>query len=126
MHDIKAIRDDPAAFDRGWESRGLAPQTAELLKLDEHLRAAQTSLQAEQSRRNEVAKLVGQAKAKKDDAAANALIEEAERLRYRISVLDRRRALPRRSSSCAWSPCRTCQPPMCQPARTSTATSRSG
>ena len=88
MHDIKAIRDDPGAFDRAWASRGLGAQTAELLQLDERLRAAQTALQAAQGRRNEVAKLIGQAKAKKDDAAANALIEEAEQLRYRISVLD--------------------------------------
>ncbi len=88
MHDIKAIRDDPEAFDRAWASRGLAPQTAELLRLDAQLRAAQTELQAAQSRRNEVAKLTGQAKAKKDEAAANALIEEAEKLRYRIQVLD--------------------------------------
>jgi seryl-tRNA synthetase len=88
MHDIKAIRDDPEAFDRAWASRGLGPQTSEILQLDEQLRAAQTSLQSVQSRRNEVAKLVGQAKAKKDDATANALIEEAEQLRYRIAVLD--------------------------------------
>ncbi len=88
MHDIKAIRDDPEAFDRAWASRGLGPQTPELLQFDEQLRAAQTALQAAQNRRNEVAKLVGQAKARKDDAAANALIEEAEQLRYRISVLD--------------------------------------
>jgi seryl-tRNA synthetase len=88
MHDIKAIRDDPGAFDRAWASRGLVAQTAELLRLDEQLRAALTALQAAQSRRNEVAKLVGQAKAKQDDGGANALIEEAERLRYRIAVLE--------------------------------------
>jgi seryl-tRNA synthetase len=88
MHDIKAIRDDPEAFDRAWASRGLEAHTAELLRLDQQLRAAQTELQAAQGRRKEVAKLVGQAKAKKDEAVANALIEEAERLRYRIAVLD--------------------------------------
>ena len=53
MHDIKAIRDDPGAFDRAWASRGLAPQTAALLQLDAELRAAQTALQAAQNRRNE-------------------------------------------------------------------------
>ena len=88
MHDIKAIRDNPEAFERAWASRGLGAQTPELLRFDERLRAAQTLLQAAQNRRNEVSKLVGQAKAKRDDAAANALIEEAEQLRYRISVLD--------------------------------------
>ena len=37
MHDIKAIRDDPQAFDRAWESRGLEPQAAELLRLPAEL-----------------------------------------------------------------------------------------
>ena len=30
MHDIKAIRDNPEAFDRGLARRGLAPLAAEL------------------------------------------------------------------------------------------------
>src|SRR5580692_1162680 len=81
MHDIKAIRDDPEAFDRAWASRGLGPQTAELLRLDEQLRAAQTSLQAGQSRRNEASKLIGQAKARKDEAAAATLMAEVEALK---------------------------------------------
>ena len=34
MHDIKAIRDNPDAFDRGLARRGLPPMAAELLKLD--------------------------------------------------------------------------------------------
>ena len=37
MHDIKAIRDDPGAFDRAWASRGLGAQTPELLVTDYHL-----------------------------------------------------------------------------------------
>ena len=35
MHDLKAIRDDPEAFDSAWASRGLGPQTPELLRLEE-------------------------------------------------------------------------------------------
>ena len=62
MHDIKAIRDDPGAYDRAWASRGLAAQTPAMLELDDRLRAAQTALQAAQSRRNEASKLIGQAK----------------------------------------------------------------
>lgn len=34
MHDIKAIRDNPAAFDAGLARRGLAPQSAILLAVD--------------------------------------------------------------------------------------------
>jgi seryl-tRNA synthetase len=81
MHDIKAIRDDPHAFDRGWAARGIAPQTQAALALDVELRAAQTGLQAAQGRRNEVSRLVGQAKAKKDEAAAAALMAETDQLK---------------------------------------------
>ena len=88
MHDIKAIRDDPDAFDRAWASRGLSPQSAELLKLDERLRAAQTSLQAAQNRRNEASRLIGQAKARKDEAAASALMSEVEALKGEMGGFD--------------------------------------
>ena len=37
MHDIRAIRDDPQAFDRGWAARGLSPQSADILALDAEL-----------------------------------------------------------------------------------------
>ena len=85
MHDIKAIRDDPGAFDRAWISRGLGPQTAALLALDERRRAAQTALQAAQGRRNEASKLIGQAKARRDEAGAAALMAEVEGLKATIA-----------------------------------------
>ncbi|MBI1406097.1 MAG: serine--tRNA ligase [Caulobacter sp.] len=86
MHDIKAIRDNPAAFDAGWSSRGLSPQTPAILALDEQLRAAQTALQAAQSRRNEASKLIGQAKARKDEAGAAALMAEVETLKGEMTA----------------------------------------
>ncbi|MBX3480725.1 MAG: serine--tRNA ligase [Caulobacter sp.] len=86
MHDIKAIRDNPAAFDAGWSSRGLSPQTPAILALDGQLRAAQTALQAAQSRRNEASKLIGQAKAKKDEAGAAALMSEVEALKGEMTA----------------------------------------
>ncbi|HLI67430.1 MAG TPA: serine--tRNA ligase [Caulobacteraceae bacterium] len=85
MHDIRAIRDDPAAFDRGWASRGLGPQTEAILGLDAELRAAQTALQAAQNRRNEASRAIGLAKAKKDEAAAAALMAEVEGLKGAIA-----------------------------------------
>jgi len=88
MHDIKAIRDDAGAFDRAWASRGLGVQTPTLLQLDERLRAAQTSLQAAQNRRNEASKLIGQAKAKKDETTAAALVAEVETLKGQMQVFD--------------------------------------
>jgi seryl-tRNA synthetase len=86
MHDIKAIRDNPTAFDGGWASRGLPAQTPELLRLDAALRAAQTALQEAQSRRNEASKLIGQAKARKDEAGAAALMAEVEALKGVIAA----------------------------------------
>ncbi|HEY4265788.1 MAG TPA: serine--tRNA ligase [Micropepsaceae bacterium] len=76
MHDIKAIRDDPAAFDEGLKKRGFAPISPEILKRDEILRNIKTILQQSQARRNEASKLIGQAKAKKDEAQATALMGE--------------------------------------------------
>jgi seryl-tRNA synthetase len=86
MHDIRAIREQPEVYDRGWASRGLAPQTGTILALDEALRAAQTLLQAAQNRRNEASKLIGQAKAKKDEAEARRLMDEVEALKGEIAA----------------------------------------
>ena len=71
MHDIKAIRDDPATFVRGLKRRGVADAEAtsdNLLKQDKALRDLLVRLQNSQARRNEASKLIGQAKAKKDEA----------------------------------------------------------
>jgi seryl-tRNA synthetase len=81
MHDIKAIRENPDAYDAAWARKGLSPQTAEILRLDAALRAAQTAGQTAQARRNEASKLIGQAKAQKDEAKAAALMAEVEALK---------------------------------------------
>lgn len=86
MHDMRAIREHPEAHDAAWARRGLTPQTPRILELDEHLRACQTALQAAQSRRNEASKLIGQAKAAKDEAGASALVDEVEKLKLAIAV----------------------------------------
>jgi len=85
MFDVKAIRDDPSAFDRGWAARGLSPQTPAILEADQRLRAAQTAFQAVQSKRNESSKLIGAAKAKKDDARAAELMAEVEALKGELA-----------------------------------------
>jgi seryl-tRNA synthetase len=85
MHDIKAIRDNPDAYDRAWASKGLAAQTPAILELDQTLRTAQTALQAAQSRRNDVSKLIGIAKGRKDEAAAAELMAEVELLKVEIA-----------------------------------------
>jgi len=81
MHDIKAIRDNPDAFDRPWSAKGRSGAAAEAVKLDAQLRAAQTALQEAQAKRNESSKLIGQAKAKKDEAEAARLMAEVEALK---------------------------------------------
>ena len=70
MFDIRLIREDPDAFDNGLARRGLPPAAADLVELDAKRRAAQTQAQELQTRRNELSKIIGQAKSKGEDAAA--------------------------------------------------------
>src|SRR3954471_8544894 len=81
MHDIKAIRDNPEAFEAAWSAKGRSGAAAEAVKLDAQLRAALTALQEAQAKRNESSKLIGQAKARKDEAEAARLMAEVETLK---------------------------------------------
>ena len=87
MHDIKAIRDDAAAFTAGLKRRGFVAAesiTSELLTLDKELRELQTRLQQAQARRNDASKQIGAAKAKKDEAQAQSLMSEVAGLKDEI------------------------------------------
>ena len=66
MFDIKWIKENAEAFDAGLKKRGLAPEAAKLIALDEARREHVTALQEAQARRNAASKEIGQAKAKKD------------------------------------------------------------
>jgi seryl-tRNA synthetase len=88
MFDIKWIRDNPPAFDRGLTRRGLEPLSAKIIKLDEERRALITRLEAAQARRNSASKEIGQAKAKKDEAAAQKLMAEVAELKTSIPDLE--------------------------------------
>lgn len=90
MHDIKAIRQDPAAFDKAMARRKLPAQSPALLKLDEERRSVQTELQTLQSTRNEKSKEIGMLKAKGGDA--NALMDEVNALKNRMTELEQREA----------------------------------
>ncbi len=81
MFDIKAIRDDPAAFDAGVKKRGLEPLAARLIALDEARRHHVTKLQEAQARRNSASKEIGKAKAAKDEAKAKELMAEVAALK---------------------------------------------
>ncbi len=87
MHDIRAIREEPEAFTRGLARRGMADAgavTADLLARDKALRDLLVRLQNAQARRNEASKLIGQAKAKKDEAQAQSLMAEVAGLKDEI------------------------------------------
>jgi len=89
MHDIKAIRDDKDAWVKALSRRpAYATEAAklgdEILAKDRELRDLLVALQAAQARRNEASKLIGQAKAKKDEAQASSLMAEVAGLKDEI------------------------------------------
>ncbi|MEG3082376.1 serine--tRNA ligase [Sphingomonas sp. PB2P12] len=88
MHDIRLIRDDPATFDATLAKRGVAPQSASLVALDEQRRATIAESQTAQTRRNELSKAIGQAKAQKDEDKAQALMAEVAALKDALPALE--------------------------------------
>src|SRR5664279_4914272 len=88
MHDIKWIRDNPAAFDAGLKRRGLEPLSASLLAIDETRRAAILKSEQAQARRNAASKEIGDAKKAKDDARATALMAEVTELKTTMPQLE--------------------------------------
>jgi len=78
MHDIRAIRDNPDAFDAAMAMRGLPPQSPAILALDAARRAAISAAEAAQADRNAASKDVGKAKASGDEV-------EFERLRALVA-----------------------------------------
>jgi seryl-tRNA synthetase len=88
MHDIRAIRDNPDAFDAGLKLRGGEPVAAQLIALDAAKRAAETALQEALARRNDASKAIGAAKAKKDEAQAQRLMAEVASLKTEVPALE--------------------------------------
>jgi seryl-tRNA synthetase len=69
--------------------RGLAGESARLIALDETRRTAIHALETAQARRNAASKEIGQAKAKKDEARAQALLDEVASLKSKIPELEK-------------------------------------
>ncbi len=88
MHDIKAIRENPRAFDEGLARRSLAPRAESLLALDDRRRAAILALQKAQERRNVASKEIGAAMARKDPIVAGALKDEVAGLKIAMPELE--------------------------------------
>jgi seryl-tRNA synthetase len=81
MHDIRAIRETPELYETAWAAKGRSGAAAQAVDLDAKLRAAKLALETAQSRRNEASKLIGQAKARKDEAEATRLMAEVEQVK---------------------------------------------
>jgi len=78
MFDLKAIRDNPDAFDAGWARRGLDPQTPTILEKDKLIRKVKTMVQEAEAARNKASKQIGAAMGRGDK-------EEAERLKTEVA-----------------------------------------
>ena len=78
MHDIRAIRDNPDAFEAALNRRGLTGLTSQILSLDTARRERISAAETAQAEQNRASKEVGAAKARGDDA-------EFERLRALVA-----------------------------------------
>lgn len=78
MHDIRAIRTNPQAFDAALSRRGLEPQSPAILSLDEARRACIQKAELAKAEQNKASKEVGAAKGRGDEA-------EFERLRALVA-----------------------------------------
>ena len=78
MHDIRAIRENPDAFEAAMARRGVSGISSAVLEIDGARRAAISAAEAAQAERNAASKQVGAAKAKGDEA-------EFERLRALVA-----------------------------------------
>jgi seryl-tRNA synthetase len=88
MHDIKWIRENPDAFDAGLKRRNLKGEAARLMAIDERRRSIIQKLEQAQARRNAASKEIGEAKKKKDEAAAQALMAEVAALKTSIPAME--------------------------------------
>jgi seryl-tRNA synthetase len=78
MHDIRAIRDNPAAFDAALARRGLPPQSPAILALDAQRRACILAAETAQAEQNRLSREAGAARARGEAA-------EFDRLRARVT-----------------------------------------
>ncbi len=88
MHDLRAIRENPAAFDAGLARRGLEPASLRILELDARRREVSTRAQEAQAHRNEASKAIGAAMGKGDTATAEALKAEVAQIKDTLPALE--------------------------------------
>jgi len=90
MFDIKWIRANAETFDRAMSRRGLEPQAAHLVALDDARRKTVQEMNELQERRNTASKQIGQAKAAGDEQKFNELRAEVSDLKDRVQGLEER------------------------------------
>lgn len=90
MHDIRFIRENPAAFDAALARRGSEAASAEILALDAKHRDITTRMQDAQNRRNTASKAIGQAMGKGDTATADALKAEVAELKNTLPAMEQK------------------------------------
>ncbi|SMC93110.1 serine--tRNA ligase [Novosphingobium sp. B1] len=88
MHDIRLIRENPAAFDAVLARRGVEPAADTILALDARRREIATRMQEVQARRNEASKAIGAAMGKGDKDTAEALKAEVAALKVELPSLE--------------------------------------
>src|ERR1700722_4029292 len=88
MHDIRAIRENPEAFDDGLRRRGLSSRAEELIGLDEKRRAAILAHQIPHERLTAIPKKVGVTMALKDSVAADDYRAEVAGLKATMPELE--------------------------------------
>ncbi|MGY6533117.1 serine--tRNA ligase [Glycocaulis sp.] len=88
MHDIRFIRENPDAFDAAMTKRRVEVKASDILKLDAKRREATARLQEIETTRNTKSKLIGQAKAKGDEALFNQLRAEVDQLKGQMDEAD--------------------------------------
>ena len=84
MHDIRAIRENPAAFDADMAKLGISGASSDILAVDEKRRAAIQAAETMKAESNAAAKQIGAAKAAGDDATFE---------RLRAEVADKKQAM---------------------------------
>jgi seryl-tRNA synthetase len=90
MHDIRAIRETPAAFDAALSRRGLEPVSSEILRIDEARRAAILEAETAQAEQNKAAKEIGKVKASGDEAAFTKLRDDVAAKKAAVAEMQAR------------------------------------
>jgi seryl-tRNA synthetase len=88
MYDIKWIRENPEAFDRGLQRRGLEGQSQHFISLDERRRSIIQVLEKWQADRNTASKEIGEAKRAKDEGRVATLMAKVAEAKTAIATLE--------------------------------------